>query len=156
MVSFDMKFMYFKISFVFVIILYIYFISIHQNDPEISSNDYSNLNPKKITKKGVVCDKICAHNCINLDKLKLIDIVGCFEQCDCPEEIIDYKHSLTRRFTFLEKVKHSIIFGFAIIIFVFLFRKFDTILKPSDNLGFNEYRRLSSNENDYPYLKMKL
>ena len=49
MVSFDMKFMYLKLSFVLVIIFYMYFISNYQNDPEITINDNSNLNSIKIT-----------------------------------------------------------------------------------------------------------
>ena len=147
MVSFDMKFMYLKLSFVLVIIFYMYFISNYQNDPEITINDNSNLNSIKITTtNGIKCDKVCAQNCINKKQTIPIEINECFEKCLCLDEI--KSNLVSKNFSLSEKIKHTIVFGFLMILFIYLYRNFDTI-KPSYSGSLNEYHRISVNDNYY-------
>lgn len=144
-----MKFMYFKLFFVVVILFYIYFIAIHQNDPEIQHNDFSKLSNRTLD-KSIICDKVCAEKCISSLSDKPIEIVKCFGQCACPEEISNFKSKSERKLTLLEKVNHTIIFGFGILIILFLYSNFNKIVnREESNFNHYFYSKLSSKEEYY-------
>jgi hypothetical protein len=151
MANFDQKFQYFKICFVFVILLYLFFITTHQNDQDISSNNYSNIHVTK-QKATVICDKICANKCIDENKSKPIDIVTCMKNCACPEETLKFKNKIDKKMSIHEILSHIIIIGFAMIIILFLYKNFHIIIKPSEVIPSNLYKRLST-QDEYSCLK---
>jgi hypothetical protein len=147
MASFDMKFMYFKLFFVLVILIYLFFVVNYQNDPDIQHNDFSKFHSSTAKNNTIICDKQCAQTCIDSKDNKPIDIVRCFGKCACPEEISAFKSKSDKKLTFLEKVNHTIIFGFAIIIILFLYRNFENIVNPQENI-YTDYRKIATND-DY-------
>jgi hypothetical protein len=154
MANFDQKFQYFKICFVFVILLYLFFIATHQNDQDITSNNYSNIHIPKVN-TTVICDKKCANKCIDENKSKPIDIVTCMKNCACPEESFKFKIKNDKKMSVHEILSHIIIIGFAMIIVLFLYRNFHIIIKPSENNPSNLYKRLST-QDEYSSLKQSI
>ena len=75
-----------------------------------------------------------------------IEINECFEKCLCLDEI--KSNLVSKNFSLSEKIKHTIVFGFLMILFIYLYRNFDSI-KPSYSGSLNEYHRISVNDNYY-------